>query len=59
MLPYDPGAFFSGPDDPEALFIELLPTSASIHPLGPGPVRRWTSPSHPTARVAGDAGSSA
>ena len=41
VLPYDPAAFFSGPEDPEALFVELIPTSASIHPLGPGPVRRW------------------
>ncbi len=42
VVPYDPGAFFSGPDDPEALFVELRPTMASIHPLGPGPARRWT-----------------
>lgn len=43
VLPYDPGAFFSGPDDPEALFVELRPTTASIHTLTPGaPVRRWT-----------------
>jgi general stress protein 26 len=41
VLPYDPGAFFSGPEDPEALFVEIVPTYASIHPLGPGPVRRW------------------
>lgn len=41
VLPYDPGAFFSGPDDPNAQFVELLPTTASIHPLGPGPTRRW------------------
>jgi general stress protein 26 len=41
VVPYDPGAFFSGPDDPEALFVELRPTSASIHSLMPGPVRRW------------------
>lgn len=41
VLPYDPAAFFSGPDDPEARFVELTPTMASIHPLGPGPVRRW------------------
>lgn len=41
VLPYDPGAFFSGPDDPEALFVELVPQTASIHPLGPGPARRW------------------
>jgi general stress protein 26 len=41
VVPYDPGAFFSGPDDPEALFVELRPTSASIHSLAPGPVRRW------------------
>ncbi len=43
VLPYDPGAFFSGPDDPQALFVELRPTTASIHALTPGPVRRWTS----------------
>lgn len=42
VLPYDPGAFFSGPDDPQALFVELRPTTASIHALTPGPVRRWT-----------------
>jgi len=42
VLPYDPGAFFSGPDDPEALFVQLHPTTASIHTLTPGPVRRWT-----------------
>ena len=42
VLPYDAGAFFSGPDDPEALFVELRPTTASIHSLAPGPVRRWT-----------------
>lgn len=41
LLPYDPSMFFSGPDDPETLFVELTPTTASIHPLGPGPVRRW------------------
>jgi general stress protein 26 len=41
VLPYDPSAFFSGPTDPEAQFVELRVTGASIHPLGPGPVRRW------------------
>ena len=41
VLPYDPAQFFSGPRDPEALFVELIPTTASIHPLGPGPTRRW------------------
>jgi general stress protein 26 len=41
VLPYDPSAFFSGPDDPEALFVELRPTYASIHSLAPGPIRRW------------------
>lgn len=41
VLPYDPSAFFSGPDDPEALFVEIVPTMASIHPIGPGPTRRW------------------
>ena len=41
VLPYDPALFFSGPRDPEALFVELVPTTASIHPLGPGPTRRW------------------
>jgi general stress protein 26 len=41
VLPYDPSAFFSGPDDPEALFVELRSTRATIHELGPAPVRRW------------------
>jgi len=41
VLPYDPGMFFSGPADPEALFVELVVAAASIHPLGPGPTRRW------------------
>lgn len=41
VLPYDPSAFFSGPDDPETLFVELRPTHATIHELGPAPVRRW------------------
>lgn len=42
VLPYDPGSFFSGPDDPEALFVEFHPTTASIHSLTPAPIRRWT-----------------
>ena len=41
VLPYEPGAFFTGPEDPETLFVELVPTYASIHPLGGGPARRW------------------
>ncbi len=41
VLPYDPGMFFSGPEDPEALFVELRPTVASINALGAAPVRRW------------------
>ncbi len=41
VLPYDPAMFFSGPDDPEALFVEILPTTASIHSLVPGPIQRW------------------
>jgi len=41
VLPYDPGAFFSGPDDPEALFVEIRPTMGSIHALAPGPTARW------------------
>lgn len=43
VLPYDPSAFFSGPDDPLTQFVELVPSVATIHPLGPGPVRRWRS----------------
>jgi general stress protein 26 len=41
VLPYDPGAFFQGPDDPEALFVELIPTHATIAELGPATPRRW------------------
>ena len=41
VLPYDPAMFFSGPEDPEALFVELRPTIASINALGMAPVRRW------------------
>lgn len=41
VLPYDPGMFFGGPEDPNLQFVELRPTMASIHPLGPGPTRRW------------------
>lgn len=41
VLPYDPAAFFSGPDDPETQFVELRPRVATIHPLGPGAWRRW------------------
>ena len=41
VLPYDPAMFFSGPEDPEALFVELRPTVASINALGMAPVRRW------------------
>lgn len=41
VLPYDPAAFFSGPEDPLALFVELQVTSASIHTLWPSPTRRW------------------
>ncbi|HRE01903.1 MAG TPA: hypothetical protein PLV68_11435 [Ilumatobacteraceae bacterium] len=42
VLPYDPGMFFSGPSDPMTQFVELTPTMATIHPLGPGPWRRYT-----------------
>jgi general stress protein 26 len=41
VLPYDPSAFFSGPEDPLTLFVEIVPTVATIHPLGPGPWHRW------------------
>jgi len=41
VLPYDPSQFFSGPEDPEARFVELRPTTASIHTLWPSPTRRW------------------
>lgn len=41
VLPYDPSAFFSGPDDPETQFVELTPSVATIHPLGPGAWKRW------------------
>jgi general stress protein 26 len=41
VLPYDPSAFFQGPDDPETLFVELTPTSASVAELGPAAPRRW------------------
>ena len=41
VLPYDPTTFFSGPDDPQVQFVELVPTHASVRVLGPGPVRRW------------------
>jgi general stress protein 26 len=46
VLPYDPGDFFSGPDDPQALFVELIPTYASIHTLWPSPSRRWRPVGH-------------
>ena len=42
-LPYDPSMFFAGPEDPLTQFVELVPTHASIRPMGPGPVRRWHS----------------
>ncbi len=41
VLPYDPATFFQGPDDPETLFVELIPTSATVAELGPGAPRRW------------------
>ena len=41
VLPYDPAAFFSGPEDPEALFVELRPTTASVHSLDGSAARRW------------------
>ena len=41
VLPYDPGMFFSGPEDPQLQFVELTPTVASVSELGAGPVRRW------------------
>jgi general stress protein 26 len=41
VLPYDPAAFFQGPDDPELLFVELVVDGATVHELGPAPVRRW------------------
>jgi len=41
VLPYDPGDFFQGPDDPETQFVELIPTSARIAELGPASPRRW------------------
>ncbi len=31
VLPYDQEAFFTTPDNPELLFIELTPTRASVH----------------------------
>lgn len=43
VLPYDPSAFFSGPEDPLTLFVELNVTTASIHTLWPSPTRRWRS----------------
>jgi general stress protein 26 len=42
VMPYDLNNFFQGPTDPETLFVELTPQHASVAPLGPGPVRRWT-----------------
>ncbi len=42
VLPYDPGDFFSGPDDPQTLFVELRPSHATVSVLGPGSVRLWT-----------------
>jgi general stress protein 26 len=42
VLPYDPSAFFSGPEDPQTQFVEFTPTVATIHPLGPGEWKRWT-----------------
>ena len=41
VLPYDPAMFFQGPEDPETQFVELIPTSATVAPLGPGSPRRW------------------
>lgn len=41
VVPYDPSMFFQGPEDPETQFVELRPTVATIHPLGPGPVHRY------------------
>ena len=42
VLPYDPSAFFSGPEDPQTQFVEFTPTVATIHPLGPGEWKRWS-----------------
>lgn len=42
VLPYDPNDFFSGPTDPLTLFVELIPTTASINTLWPSPAKRWT-----------------
>lgn len=42
VLSYDPGMFFSSKDDPEAMFVELRLTHASLNVLDPSlPVRRW------------------
>jgi general stress protein 26 len=43
VLPYDPSNFFAGPVDPETLFVELTPISATVAELGPGAPRRWRS----------------
>lgn len=31
VLPYDQVSFYGSPDNPELLFVELLPTRASVH----------------------------
>jgi general stress protein 26 len=42
VLPYDQARFFGSPDNPELLFVELVPYLASVHEGDParGP-RRW------------------
>lgn len=42
VLPYDPSMFFSGADDPQLRFVELLLDHVSVSTLNPTvPVRRW------------------
>ena len=42
VLPYDQEAFYGSADNPELLFVELLPTVASVHSGDPGErPRRW------------------
>jgi len=40
-LPYDLTMFFGDASNPDLLFVELVVDSASIHELGPAPIRRW------------------
>ncbi len=41
MMPYDMHQFFSGPDDPNLVFVEVTPTSASLQRMGGMAAETW------------------